>query len=104
MKRRFQSGSVKRKIKSKRLQNESKGKWTLEQFGWVKPNTPSKTVGVNLTDLSVFDNNESNLEEVEENVIQQNSFNNENTTREGKGENLETEVGTHPSESLGSIC
>ena len=47
-------------------------------------------------DPSVFDNNEDS-QEVEENMVQPNSVNNENTRREGKGENLENEVGTHPS-------
>ena len=36
MKRRFQFGATKRKEKSMRLENESKGKVTFEQLGWGK--------------------------------------------------------------------
>ena len=34
--KRFQSGAAKRKEKSMRLENESKGKVTFEQLGWGK--------------------------------------------------------------------
>ena len=73
MKRRFQSGSAKRKEKAKRLKNESKGKQTFEQLGWKKLSTTAELETKSRISLSVLDDNgerhksqEASLELVQE--------------------------------------
>ena len=48
--RQYPSGAAKRKLKQVRLQNEAKGRRTLEEFGWCEPKQPEQRDHVDESD------------------------------------------------------